>query len=267
MYKTMNGKIRLLSLLYSMFLVLLFLSGSLVGYLSRVIYYLAFIIPFAIAVLAVGRDALPKKEHFSFSREKMKNTLPCILPAVSVVILLSVVTSAIIEAISGKTQAIDVGDSFFVAMITHVLIPALLEELLFRYLPMRLLSPHSRRGAVIISALMFAFVHHSLYSIPYAFAAGLIFMTLDIASDSIYPSLIIHFLNNLLSLIIIFGMPLWLVIVLVCLLGISVFFVVKGRKKYGEMIVFAFEKGEKYSLCMEFVLFVLFAVATAVLTL
>lgn len=266
MYKTMNGKIRLLALSYSMFLVLLFLSGSLDGLWSRAVYYFAFILPLAIALLAVGREVLPKREQLGFSYEKLRLTLPCILPSAAIVALASFLTSLIIQAISGKTQTVDVGDSFFIALITHALVPAVLEEIVFRYLPMRLLAPHSKRGAVIVSAMMFALIHHSLYSTPYAFIAGLIFMTIDIATDSIYPSMIIHFLNNVLSLIIIFGMPIPLAIILICLLALSLFFVARGRRKYGEMLKLAFEKGEKYSLCMEVWLFVLFAVAIAILT-
>ncbi len=267
MYKTMNGKIRLLALSYSMFLLLLFLSGSLTGLWSKAVYYFAFILPFAVAFLAVGREVLPKREQLCFSTQKLKLTLPCVLPSAAVIALLSFLTSALIEAVSGRTQTVDVGDSFLLALISHALIPAVLEELLFRYLPMRLLAHHSRRGAVLISALMFSLVHHSLYSIPYAFLAGLIFMTLDIATDSIYPSLIIHFFNNVLSLIIIFGMPFPLAIILLALLALSVVGIVMKRKRYGEMLAFALEKGEKYTLCMEFGLFILFALATAILTL
>ena len=40
-----------------------------------------------------------------------------------------------------------------------------------------------------------------------------------------------------------------------------------GKVKIVGIYVFAFEKGEKYSLCMEFALFVLFAITTAILSL
>lgn len=267
MNKTLNEKIRILSLSYFLFLVLLMLSGGIGGVWSRVIYYLAFVITAAMTVLLSGKGILPEKKQRRFSYEKLRLTLPTVLPSVALVALLSLLTSFLIRLISGRYQTVDMGDSILTAIISHAILPSVLEEILFRYLPLRLLAPQSKRAAVLISAAAFALVHHSLYSIPYAFMAGLIFMTLDIALDSIYPSLIIHFLNNLLSIIMIFGMPLPLLIALICLLALSVGALIRNRKSYAEAICTAFTKGESYTLGTEFVLFASLSLIIAVFTL
>jgi membrane protease YdiL (CAAX protease family) len=90
-------------------------------------------------------------------------------------------------------------------VLTHALLPAVLEEGLFRFVPLKVLSPISRKIAVLLSAALFAIVHGSVYKIPYAFAAGVIFAMLDIYFASLLPSLLIHFLNNLLSLTVSYG--------------------------------------------------------------
>ena len=92
------------------------------------------------------------------------------------------------------------GNPFFV-ILKYGLAPAIFEEMLFRYLPLRRLGSYSPRLAVFYSALFFSLVHASLLKIPYALLAGLIFAAIDIAAGSVLPSMIIHFINNLLSIL------------------------------------------------------------------
>ena len=86
-------------------------------------------------------------------------------------------------------------------LIKGALIPAMFEELLFRYLPIILLAPYGKRSAVLLSASLFTLVHANLYQMPYALAAGLLFITADLLFDSILPSLMAHLLNNTVSVI------------------------------------------------------------------
>ena len=69
---------------------------------------------------------------------------------------------------------------------------------------MKLLAIENVRVCVLISAILFALSHHSLFSVFYAFVAGVSFMLIDIISDSVIPSFIIHFLNNALSVLLTF---------------------------------------------------------------
>ena len=64
-----------------------------------------------------------------------------------------------------------------------------------------MLAPYSKKNAIFISSFLFAFAHCNLFQIPYALIAGFILGTLTLATGSIIPSIVLHFLNNGLSVI------------------------------------------------------------------
>ncbi len=268
----MSKKISILTFDYTIFLVLLFLSGSLSGVFSELVYYLAFILPIGITLFVTRSERVERERYLTIDMTGVKGFLPLIFPTVSAIMLISYLTSILIFFISGKTNSVDLGSSFIFALITHALLPAILEEALFRYLPMRLLAPYSKRGAVLISAFFFSLVHHDLFSIPYAFLAGVIFMTVDLATDSIIPSVIIHFINNALSVgIIIFSdnpafAPV-IYIILAVLTLISLIAILKNREKYLKALESATEKGERVVLTIEMLLFAALTLTIAIINL
>ena len=210
--------------------------------------------------------------YLSIDSYGIKKAWPLVFPTVSVVIAISALTSLLIFVTCGKTNSVDLGDSFVIAILRYALLPALLEEMLFRYLPLRLLSPCSRRGAVLISAFFFSLVHRDLFSIPYAFIAGLIFMVIDIATDSIIPSLIIHFINNSISVGIIifkdnsaFAPTVYVIIGILTLISLVIVYI--RRKEYKEMLCFAFENGEQLRFSVEMLAFALITLSMAVISL
>ena len=152
------------------------------------------------------------------------------------VMLLSALT-AIFLGLFGLEDTTAVEGSLPIALINYALLPAVLEELLFRYLPMRLTARYSPRMTVIISALFFALLHCDLFRMPYAFLAGVVFMMLDLACGSVLPSLIIHFLNNAMSVVssLYFDTPLAMsvyIAVMAALAAASVIFIVLRRREY-----------------------------------
>jgi hypothetical protein len=103
---------------------------------------------------------------------------------------------------------------------------------------------------VFYSAFCFALIHCSFPQMPYAFIAGVIFMAVDIAFDSIWPSVILHFVNNAASVLMMkychtLTATLIFVGVLVCISAVSVFFIYKNRREYGSLIHTSFEKGQR----------------------
>lgn len=183
-----------------LFTVMLLVSSYLTGAVGTVIYYLAFILPVALffTVARIGKISL-HTVPVRIKREDIGLLIPTVMPTLAVVFLISFLTSIILSAIGVEDTPVDVSGNIFLMIILHALLPALLEEVLFRYIPMALLLSFSRWRAVIISSLLFALAHGSLYQIPYAFIAGAVFIILDITFDSIMPSVIIHFINNLVS--------------------------------------------------------------------
>lgn len=217
------------------FVILLSVSGSIPGILSTVIYILAFILPITLGYYGT-KD---KNNPLDFvSEHRIKKSLPLIAPTLVLVMLLAYITSVIITAITGKTNAVDLGDSLPLAILSHAVLPAIFEEALFRYIPMRALKGEKTLAVIIYTAAIFALIHHSFFSLPYAFFAGAAFMLVDIMTGSIWPSVIIHFLNNLLSVLWYFCsgeayfLPL-LISLLAIALAVSALVIIKGRKYYG----------------------------------
>ena len=268
----MSKKTNILTMTYIGFLALIFLSSALGGILSAVVYFAAFVLPLAISLWFCKNEGREEKSYLTIDKASFKKTLPVIFPTVSLIIIVSVLTSVIIYVTTGRTNSVDVGNSFVPALLRHALLPAILEEALFRYLPLRLLAPHSRRGAVIISAFFFALVHHDLFSIPYAFIAGVVFMAVDLAVDSIIPSVIIHFINNALSVgLLVFGdNPAFaptIYTILAVLTLISAILIYRKREVYRDMLSSAFDKGEGVKITTEMILFAGLALTIAVISL
>lgn len=266
----MSKKINLLTICYVIFLVLLLASGFLTGVLSEAVYLLSFILPIALVLFLSRNEKTERGRYLSISREGIKQTLPLVFPTVSVVIITSFLTSLLIFFISGKTNNVNIGTSFIGAIISHAVLPAILEEALFRYLPLRLLAPYSKRGAVLVSAFFFALIHRNFFTIPYAFIAGVIFMTIDLAADSVIPSVIIHFINNALSVgMIIYGDNPAFAPVIYSILGVltivSVFFIILKRIEYKDMLSSAFEKGEGVKITSEMLIFAAMTLTLALL--
>lgn len=263
----MTRKLNILTTNYLIFLILLFLSGAISGVEGEIVYYLAFAVPFVSVMYLTRNDSVRCENLFSMNSERIRFTLPLIAPTVMTVAAVSILTSLVIYAMTGRTNSIDLGDSFVLAIISHAILPALLEEMLFRYLPYRILAPHSKRCAVIVSAFFFALVHNDIFSIPYAFFAGVILMAIDLATGSVIPSIIIHFINNALSVGLIvyednaaFAPTLYVILAAFTLL--SSVFILKKRKKYSEAISLAFDRGEGVKFTVEMLFF---AVLTLIL--
>lgn len=257
----MNKKISALTSSYILFLIFLLLSGAFSGVLSKVIYLLSGVLPLILCLfLARGEISGEKTAFLTISRQKIKLTLPLVVPTVVAVMLISFATSWLIFKLTGRENHVNVGNSFALALINHALLPALLEEALFRYLPMRLLSSHSRRATVLVSAFFFALIHRSLFTIPYAFIAGVIFMAIDLATDSVIPSLLLHFINNAISVSIIlygdlpvFTPALFITLGILCLISLVIICV--KRDEYKKMIRTAFLCGEKMTFSFEMLIF------------
>ena len=232
------------------FVLFLALSGSFGGILGTVFYYLAFLLPIALAFAALkSKTVEPYSIKLNISRENIGLTFPCIAPTLALVFFISWLTSLLLSPFGGSSTT-DVSGNIVLVIFTHALLTALLEELLFRYIPLMYLASYSKRGAVVISALLFSLAHVNPYQIPYAFIAGAVFAVIDIAFDSVIPSFAIHFVNNLASIFWLryggdssFGRVYIIVLESAAVLSmIPIFF---AREKYKDKIMGAFDKNER----------------------
>lgn len=89
--------------------------------------------------------------------------------------------------------------SVLLFVINTAIMPALFEEFAFRGVIMQPLRKYGDWFAIIASSACFAIVHANMVQIPFAFIAGISLGYFCIRTKSIWTSVIIHFLNNFLS--------------------------------------------------------------------
>ncbi len=79
--------------------------------------------------------------------------------------------------------------------------PAILEEIAFRGLVQHWLSIAIRPfHALVLASVLFTILHFSVISAPYLFAVGMLLGWTKMKTGSLYPSMAIHFLHNLIVL-------------------------------------------------------------------
>ncbi len=86
-------------------------------------------------------------------------------------------------------------------LVVMAVLPALLEELLFRGLILQTLRPYGERLAVVLSALLFGLIHGGLTQSVFAFLVGLVLGWLAVSTGNIRPAIVLHFFNNAVSVL------------------------------------------------------------------
>lgn len=95
------------------------------------------------------------------------------------------------------------GDNMFAALFVIALAPAVCEEMLFRGLILHSLKARYRAvTAVAVTAVLFGFYHMSLVKFIPTGLLGLVLCYVVWRTGSIYPAMLMHFLNNAYSVVI-----------------------------------------------------------------
>lgn len=81
-------------------------------------------------------------------------------------------------------------------------LPAIVEELIFRGVILNGFRQYGKIKAIVFSALLFALIHGSIDQTLYPFLFGLLLGIIAVKTNSIIPGMIIHFVNNSTVLII-----------------------------------------------------------------
>jgi len=91
--------------------------------------------------------------------------------------------------------------SLLLNIVATAVLPALIEEMIFRGYVLGALRPHGDGLAIVLSAVLFALFHGNMLQIPFAFVLGLVLGYLMVQTDSIWPAVALHFANNLMSVL------------------------------------------------------------------
>lgn len=89
--------------------------------------------------------------------------------------------------------------SFLLNLFVIAVLPALLEEMIYRGYILRVLRPYGNLYAIIISSMLFSLMHGNLRQIPFAFIVGLVLGYAYISTNNIWVPIAIHFANNAIS--------------------------------------------------------------------
>ena len=86
-------------------------------------------------------------------------------------------------------------------LVELVVVPAFVEELLFRGVILSNLLPFGKGTAVLGSALLFGLMHQNAEQLLYATAAGVVLGWIFVQTYSIWPCVLMHFVNNFHSVL------------------------------------------------------------------
>lgn len=89
--------------------------------------------------------------------------------------------------------------NFLLDIFTVAVLPALCEEFLHRGLLLQGTKHMGFKKAILISSLLFGLLHFSIQKFFYAFVVGMILGLVAVVSKNIWPGIIIHFINNSIS--------------------------------------------------------------------
>ena len=86
-----------------------------------------------------------------------------------------------------------------IMQIAYIIVLApVFEEVIYRGLILKVITPYSKSAAILVSALAFGLMHGNIPQAASAFCTGLIYAIIALKCGSIIPTIIIHSLNNLI---------------------------------------------------------------------
>ncbi len=172
-----------------------------------VISAVAFVLPFF--AVSVGLN-LKTSELISVRGKRNRLTLPMVLMGLGFCAFANIAANSIssllgsfgIGIYSPTYSSSKTVPEFLVTFVAVAIIPAIVEEFAFRGMVLGVLRRFGDGFAILVSALVFGLIHQNAAQIPFAFIVGIVLAFATIKTGSILTSVLIHFLNNALSLLI-----------------------------------------------------------------
>ncbi|NMA06269.1 MAG: CPBP family intramembrane metalloprotease [Ruminococcaceae bacterium] len=159
------------------------------------------------ALVAIA--VLNKGQSWKFERPKKPFdflTLPIYFGSYLPIMLISLIYVSIMNMLGLK--GVDVVIPFpdntvgrIIYLLQYALMPAFLEELLFRGVLLERLRKYGNVLAITMSSLVFALIHGNVVGFLFIFMLGLVFGYIAVLSESLIPSIIMHLLNNSIALL------------------------------------------------------------------
>ena len=84
-------------------------------------------------------------------------------------------------------------------IVSAAVFPALLEEMAMRGFVLHALRPYGDWFAIVVSSVLFGLIHGNVLQLPFALVLGLMLGWMTVRTGSIWPAVVLHFVNNALS--------------------------------------------------------------------
>lgn len=185
--------------------------GTAADYVLSIVIQIGLLFCLSIFLFA-GRTKAKVKDVFSFYKFKKINWKAILISiAIGVVVyLLNVLITTFFNAfLTALGYKFSNGSSMteypvwllFVNLLMTAVLPGICEETAHRGALLNGLSAMGQKKALIISSLLFGLLHLNIEQVFYATLIGLLVGYITCICNTIYPAIIIHFMNNAMSVI------------------------------------------------------------------
>ncbi|MBR5870732.1 MAG: CPBP family intramembrane metalloprotease [Clostridia bacterium] len=165
----------------------------------------SFLIPLGV-VLLIFRDRV-FRPYIPFAPSMPPHALSSIFFSVAVLYVFGMISDGLLSLYEGIGVPLyyyepiipDTPLQIFLYFISSVILPAIVEEMVFRGYILHLLLPYGKTFAIVVSAVLFGVMHLYLPQLLYASAAGLLIGYFVVKSGSVWIGIFIHAINNLFA--------------------------------------------------------------------
>lgn len=207
MKKTRTPHILLISVIVLQFVLAELIELSNINFTvtqAIIISQVSILIPFAIYCLISRKNPL---KVIRFKKINMLSAFMAFLVAIfsyPVVIFLNLVSMLFVENAVADIIPSVLQQGLGTGLLLMALLPAVVEETIFRGTLYNTYSKYNPLAGVLLSAVLFGFMHMNFNQIPYAIYMGIVAALLLEACDSIVAPMILHFTLNGSSLVLAF---------------------------------------------------------------
>ncbi len=158
------------------------------------------------------KEDLNDEEILERKEDKKRSLIQClkyIVISIPIISIIQCICSFAIEKIGVGSDVVDSLGLFnhsgklstVLMFILIALLPAIFEELFIRKGVMGILKSKGAIFSTIVSALVFATIHMNISQFIFAFLVGILFGIVRVKTEKMYPTMILHFLNNSFAVI------------------------------------------------------------------
>ncbi|MBP3919722.1 MAG: CPBP family intramembrane metalloprotease [Clostridia bacterium] len=168
-------------------------------------YICSFLLPVAI-VLLIFRDRI-FRPYIPFRPSLPKHAISAIFMTVGILYVFGAIVDSFFGILASaglplayyETPLPQTPLRIFLYFISSVILPAFVEEMIFRGYILHLLLPHGKTFAILVSAVLFGLMHLYLPQLLYATIAGVLIGYFVVVGESLWIGILIHAVNNLFA--------------------------------------------------------------------